>query len=139
MTDPRQASRLRRNLHRACQAADVGEMRLTLHQLYEKEDSPLGTEDEISKPATFAAMVEVALLAQHLAAADEARAPLAEELRENVTKLHRGFGVPAEDVRCVDRAREALFDEDLASADAAVAEELRGTCFEGRVRLSRHM
>tara|TARA_Y100001954_G_scaffold73355_1_gene80414 strand:- start:662 stop:1096 length:435 start_codon:yes stop_codon:yes gene_type:complete len=136
------ASRLRKQLHRACYEADLAGVREVLHKLYEDERSPLGgTKRDVGTPLSFCALAEVALLAAVLSildASNENREKIADEMEENVNALYQGFGVSQSDhaafARALDLCAEATSTRDAqASCEAALA----GTSL-CKVRLDRH-
>lgn len=142
--DPRLAARLRKQLHQACHGSELQTLRDRLHELYENEDTPLGSsKEEVGHPASFAALLEVALLARTLAHIDatNARSMLALEMWNNVETLHSGFGVSDEQMVAVRLA----YDEcgtapDLAAAQAACdAHFAEEHSLHKKIRLERHV
>ena len=139
---PTAASKLRRELHDHCASRNLTDLRETLHRLYEEVDTPLGSAEDIARPAAFAALVEVSCLAQAHAAIhphDRLRSHIANEMESNVEGLYRGFHVDEDTMYGV---RQALYacaaSLSVDDAERLTHEKLRDTQLDGRVRLTRH-
>lgn len=136
------AAKLRRRLHDECATGDLQRMRETMHTLYEDASSPLGSQSDIATPASFAALVEISCLAHAHAAAhpeDRVRAHIADEMKQNVERLRRGFHVNRDTINGVRDALDACEEsETLEEAHYQTLQALKGTQLDRRVKVARH-
>ena len=115
-------------------------MRATLHTMYEDEESPLGKQSDIANPAAFAALVEVACLAQVHSCDDEpVRQHIANEMEKNVHRLRRGFNIDQKTMNSVSDALYSCSESDsLEDAQRNVEDALYGSQLQKRVKVARH-
>lgn len=145
MADPRkEASKIRKELHKACYECNTQLLRNKLHSLYESDMSPLGqTKTDIANPMAFAAMVEVALLSRCLSTLQPRnieRAEIATEMEGNVRTLRRSFRINRKTALATDEAIEEMNDaKTVAGAQRTCDDTFQGTQLDGKIKIARHL